>query len=178
MRRREHSHWQEHCRRPSRFPRWVTRLLGMGLGMTVVGAAALHGCTSRSIAACGVLPDADACPAGRGGTCDDETCSALYDCVAGEWVLTMECGAGGDGGDASSGQGAGGQGGCNGVDIDRTGASSGSCSPPLQEPDCPAAVAELCRPCETLCVDFFLCQDDGWQAVAFCDAEGNVIVQP
>jgi hypothetical protein len=145
-----------------------------------VATVLAHGCSSRGIELCGALPDADACPVGRGGTCDDETCSSLYNCLDGRWVLVETCDQQvGGGGSTSSSVGGGGGGGaaCNGVEVDRTGESQG-CSPPLQEPDCPAAAAELCRPCETVCIDFFLCRDSGWEAVAHCDEGGNVVVDP
>lgn len=148
-------------------------------GGLLTTAVLTHGCSSRDIVPCGLIPD-DGCPTGRGGTCDDETCAALYDCLDGTWVLETTCeqsvGGGGAGG-ASMGPGAGGQGACNGVELDHTGELE-ACSPPLQNPDCPAAAAELCRPCETGCVDFFMCRQDGWNAVAFCDEDGNVVVEP
>lgn len=158
--------------------RWVLVVGVCAVGTTL---AAVEGCSSSRIETCGVLPDITGCPVGRGGTCEDPSCSSLYDCVQGSWVLAEACepthGAGGAGGSGSASTG--GEGGvmCNGVTIDRTGEAVG-CSPPLQEPDCPAGAAELCRPCSTVCVDFFLCTEDGWEAVAFCDGEGNVIVQP
>jgi hypothetical protein len=145
-------------------------------GMALVFA---HGCSSRDIQRCGVLPDQEGCPVGRGGTCEDQTCAALYNCLDGSWVLAETCDQTAGGGGTPSG-GAGGVGGqaCNGIEVDRTGEFLGSCSPSLQEPDCPAGAAELCRPCQTSCVDFFLCREDGWAAIAFCDDEGHVVVEP
>ncbi len=141
--------------------------------------AVAWGCSSGNrIERCGLIP-ADGCPVGRGGTCKDETCPALYDCVDGSWTLVEVCEPIGGGGAASSSVGGGGSGGvmCNGVTIDRTGESQG-CEPPLQSPDCPAAAAELCRPCDTGCVDFYLCKRDGWHGVAFCDEDGHVVIEP
>src|SRR5258708_5344640 len=66
------------------------------------------------VASCGDLPEPllcgeippGGCPSGRGGTCDDLTCAALYDCVDGAWTPTKTCPIpdggrpdGGDGGD-------------------------------------------------------------------------------
>ena len=148
------------------------------LSFVAVLAVVACGCSNGRIKTCGLIPG-QGCPIGRGGTCEDETCDALYACVDGAWVKEKTCdqtstGGGGSGGSAMGG---GGQGGCNGVTIDRTGQAEG-CSPPLQEPDCPAAAAELCRPCQTVCVDFFLCKQEGWVSVAFCDEEGNVVLEP
>ncbi len=143
----------------------------------IVAVMLVQACKSKRIETCGVLPDPTACPVERGGTCEDETCSALYGCFDTEWVLQESCEQMGTGGSPVGAGGSGGEGACNGVEIDRTGQST-NCSPPLQEPDCPAAAAELCRPCETVCVDFFLCRADGWVSVAFCDEDGNVFVEP
>lgn len=144
----------------------------------LASAVLTHGCSSRDIIRCGLIPD-DGCPVGRGGTCKDETCAALYNCVDGAWVLESTCEqtGGGGGGGSTTGPGAGGQGACNGIELDHTGEVE-NCSPPLQNPDCPASAAELCRPCDTGCLDFFMCRQDGWGAVAFCDEDGNVIVDP
>jgi hypothetical protein len=56
---------------------------------------------------------------------------------------------------------------------------SDTCDPPLQSPDCAGAVAEsLClhEVCETGCVDFFLCKDEVWVDVAYCDEDGALVV--
>ena len=147
-------------------------------GCTVLFTVLLFGaCSRNSIKPCGVLPDPEACPIGRGGTCLDAECAALYNCLDGAWVLDEVCEQSSVGGAGGGGEGAGGEGGCNGVVVDRTGEAN-ACSPPLQDPDCPAGAAELCRPCETGCLDFFLCRDEGWVSVAFCDEGGNVVVEP
>lgn len=145
---------------------------------TALGAvlSSVSGCGSNRIQRCGVLPDPEACPIERGGTCEDPACTALYGCYDGEWRLEETCSQAGSGGAGAQGASPA-AGGCNGVQIDRTGEAVG-CSPPLQEPDCPAAAAELCRPCETVCVDFYLCRAEGWEAVAFCDENRNVVVEP
>lgn len=146
----------------------------------------LAGC-SDSIAPklCDEIP-AGGCPTGRGGTCDDPLCEALYDCLDGAWVLAETCNgnAAGSGGAAPSttgsgaggacppGSGAGGNGGgCTPVTIDHTG-EQGGCAPDLQFPDCPAAAAEQCSEtaCLTGCDAFYLCMQGGWTMVAYCDA--------
>ena len=132
---------------------------------------------------CEEIPEGG-CPTGRGGTCDDPLCNALYDCVNGVWKQTKVCeqgsggsGGGAGGGGAASGSGGGldctpggGAGGCTPVLLDHSG-EVGGCSPGLQSPDCPAAAAEGCAEtaCLTGCTDFFVCKADGWAAVAYCD---------
>lgn len=132
-------------------------------------------CDGAQVRPCGQIPGAG-CPIGRGGTCEDVTCDALYDCVEGEWSLVAQC----DNpvtASASTGAGAaGGQGGCAPAIIDHTTEVRG-CTPDLQEPDCPAVAAETCpSPCLTGCVDFFLCEARGWELVAYCDRSGSIVV--
>ena len=165
----------------------------MGLVVSLaLGGAGCSSCAGSSVQRCGVIP-ALGCPIGRGGTCEDPTCSGVYDCVAGDWVLVEDCregaggaggtggmgGAGGAGGAASGGGGAGGAaGGCAVAMLDHTGEGT-TCEPPLQSPDCAGAVAEsLClhEVCETGCIDFFLCKDEAWVDVAYCDEDGALVV--
>lgn len=148
-------------------------------------AACSSGLSSRS---CGEIPG-DGCPVERGGTCDDPSCDALYSCDDGQWVLVKTCppdgtggaGASGSGGSAAGGSAGGGWGGgggsdCTPADIDHTGEASG-CDPDLVEvPDCPVEAAESCHPCLTGCVDFFLCKAGGWELVAYCTEDGQVVV--
>ena len=150
----------------------------------VVGA-----CTTSAAPACHDIPPGG-CPADRGGTCDDPVCSAIYTCGDGEWQWVNNCpgggvgganaGGGGLGGAANVGGGGvggeGGEGGCHGVVIDKRGQTSG-CSPGLMPPDCGVAVAEGCAPCLGDCSDFFLCTADGWVTVAFCDQDGQLVVE-
>ena len=130
------------------------------------------------------------CPVGRGGTCDDASCKALYECVDATWKKSTTCapfggggsggvggsgGGGGVGGAGAGGAGAGGAGaggaggatstggagGCTPSALDHTGETTG-CTPDLQSPDCPAAAAEPCAEtaCQTGCVDFYVCRED------------------
>lgn len=140
---------------------------------------------------CDEIPEGG-CPTGRGGTCDDPLCQALYDCIDGAWQKTEACsgaasgggttsttGSGGDsggGGGCTQGGGAGGSG-CTPVMIDHSGEQAG-CMPDLQPPDCPAAAAEQCAEsaCLTGCDGFFLCTKDGWAEVAYCDAESCELI--
>ncbi len=121
---------------------------------------------------CGQIPE-DGCPIGRGGTCDDLTCAALYDCVDGAWRLVEPCPGGGqdnlDGGTNPDG--------CAKPVIDHTGEKTG-CTPDLQNPDCPAVAAEQCYEtvCLTDCIDFFLCTEAGWDLVAYCNEEGAIVL--
>jgi hypothetical protein len=128
---------------------------------------------------CGRIPG-DGCPLGRGGTCDDKLCGALYDCVDGAWTLVDVC----DRSDAGAGAGghvedAGPDAPCEPVMLDHTAEVSG-CAPDLQDPDCPAVAAETCAQtaCFTGCTDFFLCTAPGWTLVAHCDDQGNLILDP
>jgi hypothetical protein len=135
------------------------------------------GCDSPAVQVCGEIPT-DGCPVGRGGTCDDPYCAALYDCVGGDWELAEACSnpttsAASSG--TGSGAGGGGEGGCTPLLIDHTDEVEG-CTPDLQEPDCPAVAAETCpNPCLTGCVDFFLCEAQGWSLVAFCTEDLELV---
>jgi hypothetical protein len=141
-----------------------------------LASVALIACSSGSgVQPCGLIPEGG-CPLGRGGTCADRECDALYDCLEGKWTLAEVCSMASGGGGAGGAGGSMGVGGCNGVIIDRTGEAEG-CTPDLLEPDCPADAAESCRPCISGCVDFFLGTRQGWQTVAFCDARGEVVLE-
>lgn len=127
---------------------------------------------------CGTIPEGG-CPAGRGGSCDDVLCEALYDCVDGAWTRTVDCARAdaGTGADAGSDGGALEGGPCTEVVIDVSGKATG-CAPDLQEPDCPVEAAMGCAEsvCLTGCADFFLCTKAGWEAVAYCDDQTSEIV--
>jgi hypothetical protein len=128
---------------------------------------------------CGEIP-AGGCPIGRGGTCADQACSALYDCVDGAWKETQACtvlDGGSDVSDAETPDAA--ADGCTQVVIDHTGETTG-CKPDLQNPDCPAVAAEQCAEtaCLTDCIDFYLCRQDGWILVAYCNEKGQVVLTP
>lgn len=147
----------------------------------------LSGCHGTELVLCDQIPEGG-CPLDRGGTCEDAACEALYGCYDGVWKRVEVCdgniGAGGAGGAGGMGAAAGGAGGagraeCTPIRFDHTGDTTG-CIPSLQSPDCPAAVAESCpeKACSTGCLDFFLCKADGWQAVAYCDEDGNFFEAP
>ncbi|WP_437726534.1 hypothetical protein [Sorangium sp. So ce861] len=135
-------------------------------------------------ALCGEIPQGG-CPIGRGGSCDDAACRALHDCLDGAWTEVARCDrpgepaldAGADSGDAGAGGGE--DGGCEAVALDHGGEAQG-CTPALQLPDCPAEAAETCADaaCRTGCIDFFLCTEEGWRGVAYCDDQGRVVVIP
>lgn len=148
----------------------VRRSLVLALGLLVLRGLLACG-SPAAVEPCGEIPEAG-CPIGRGGSCEDVACGALYDCVEGEWTEVEDCS--GEGTVASSGASGTGAGGCEPVVIDRTGERDG-CTPDQQEPDCPAAAAEVCPdPCSTGCVDFFLCVEEGWIDVATCDESGQL----
>lgn len=133
------------------------------------------------------------CPTGRGGTCDDPSCDALYDCVDAKWKKITTCPAHAGGGGAGGATGAGGAGGqtmtggtggdCTPPGFDPTGETTG-CTPDLQVPDCPVSAAEPCAEtaCVTGCSDFYLCQESagskGWVAVGYCDDNGHLVITP
>ncbi|HZF49462.1 MAG TPA: hypothetical protein VE093_12475 [Polyangiaceae bacterium] len=161
--------------------RWKLVRLVVALAAFWLGGLA-SGCGSGSeLKLCGQIP-ADGCPIGRGGTCEDATCAALYDCIEGAWTPVETCsgfgGAGGGGGAGGIG-GVGGAGGCTPVMFDRSEETTG-CEPDLQNPDCPAVAAETCAEmaCFTDCLEFFLCTKDGWRDVAYCDPDGVLVVLP
>jgi len=124
---------------------------------------------------------AGGCPLDRGGTCADPTCNALYSCTAGVWSFLQACdqpdagaggGAGGGPGDAGASDGP-----CTMVSIDTTGEMQ-DCMPDLALPDCGVAAALGCvqQACSTGCTDFWLCSMAGWVPVAYCTADGQLIV--
>lgn len=144
----------------------------------LLGAPALASCTEPLPVCDETIPDGG-CPLGRGGSCDDVLCSALYDCVAGDWTLAETCPeqGGSAAGGADAGGGDGGQGGCQVPVIDHTGETNG-CEPDLQSPDCPVEAAEVCAdPCLNDCIDFYLCKERGWTALAYCDDLGELVIQ-
>ncbi|WP_437637959.1 hypothetical protein [Sorangium sp. So ce854] len=148
------------------------------MACAALAALALAGCDPVSEPQlCGEIPEGG-CPIGRGGTCDDDACRALHDCRDGAWTMVARCDRHGEPApDAGAGGGPGGD--CEIVTLDRSGEASG-CAPALQEPDCPAEAAETCAEaaCRTGCIDFFLCTEEGWRAVAYCDEQGRVTAAP
>jgi hypothetical protein len=95
--------------------------------------------------------------------------------------MTERC----SGGAAASSSGAGGgvadagPDACRPIMLDHTGETHG-CTPDLALPDCPAVAAEDCpeAACLTGCIDFFLCTERGWKALAYCNDRGEVVVTP
>ena len=148
------------------------------LAVALWAALGIAACGSLGddIKLCGQIPEGG-CPLGRGGTCEDTACAALYDCVNGHWTQEVTCapGVGGGGGGGTGGAGGApvvgtGAGGCTPVTFDHS-AEVGGCTPELQSPECPAVAAEGCAEtvCLTECLDFFLCEKEGWAWVAYCD---------
>lgn len=152
----------------------VRRALLSLIVAAALGAAAFVGCgDDAGILLCGEIP-AQGCPAGRGGSCTDEACAALYDCVEGDWTVVTRCGP-----DAGSEQGVEVEAGCEQAELD-AGVEATGCTPGLQLPDCPVAAARTCAEsaCLTGCLDFYACSADGWRLMAYCDEEGRVVVEP
>ena len=145
---------------------------------SVVLGAAVAGCpTLPTPVPCETIPEGG-CPAGRGGSCDDVVCAALYDCVDGQWTQTEACDARDAGADPDGGDGGLGEAGpCTPVNIDTSGKAT-NCTPDLQEPDCPVEAATGCAEtvCLTGCSDFFLCKKSGWIDVAYCTDDGELVI--
>lgn len=129
---------------------------------------------------CGTIPEGG-CPLGRGGTCADTYCSALYDCVDGAWVSAKVCSTSDagvpDGGLPDGGSTDGGA--CTPIGVDLSGEQI-DCTPDLELPDCVIEAAFPCveTACTTGCVDFYLCTSAGWTAVAYCDEQHGFIAGP
>jgi hypothetical protein len=144
-----------------------------GAFVALIGAA----CGGSSIQLCGQIPE-DGCPLGHGGTCDDALCAGLYDCIDGTWKEVEVCHQGQGGGASTTGaSGTSSSTGCQPVMLDHS-MEMLDCMPDLENPDCPAAAAEVCGPCLTGCTDFFMCEPAGWKDVAFCDEMGELILVP
>ncbi|MBI4957014.1 MAG: hypothetical protein HY908_33675 [Myxococcales bacterium] len=139
-----------------------------------VGAALVAvACSTGKVELCGQIPGRG-CPIGRGGSCDDQSCSGLYDCTEGSWRLVTACPANGASQDEVRERPI-----CaDAPDWLGAIAEAGRCTPDLQHPDCPLAAARSCDPCVTGCIDFFACTSDAWTAVAFCDGEGKLHPAP
>jgi hypothetical protein len=151
------------------------RALVIGAAMSLIPAL-FYACGTPDLKFCGEIPSGG-CPIGRGGTCDDDLCAALYDCVEGKWTRSVTCSGHGDAGSPDGGDAGGDGGPCTLVTFDHSGETT-DCMPDLQEPDCPASVAEGCveRACTTGCADFFLCLAGSWQDVAYCDESSSLVV--
>ena len=117
--------------------------------------------------ACGSTADLKLCgqirgklPIGRGGTCEDETCAGLYDCVEGKSVpgRALLQRAGGAGGSAVVEAARGPAALYAGAARSPGGADRGNCKPDLQDPDCPQRPPPRPAPRPFAvpgCVDFF-----------------------
>jgi hypothetical protein len=146
---------------------------------TLSGAMVAFSLVLALFGACGSYPDVvpcgqippNGCPLRGGGTCSDVTCGAIYGCIDGTWTYVETC-SNTIPEDAGTGPDA-----CTVATIDHTGETEG-CKPDLQNPDCPVEAAEQCASsvCQSECSDFFLCTKDGWQVVAYCDQEGQLVV--
>lgn len=152
-----------------------TRRLALVFGLAWGLGLAAASCVREPLALCGVIPEGG-CPIGRGGTCDDPSCTGVYNCIEGQWTLEFACDGGGGG---SGGSGASSShvstGACVTAVLDHSGEVAG-CKPDLVDPDCPIAAAELCNPCSTGCIDFFKCTSAGWTDLAYCTEEGELVI--
>lgn len=150
-----------------------SRLLG---AIPVVAVFALGlSCQSSSLELCGQIPEGG-CPIGRGGTCDDAVCAALYDCASGAWTQVEQCPLTEANTPKPEPTTVPAGFACEKVAFDHS-REVGGCEPDLLEPDCPAVAAELCehQVCSTGCADFFMCEPEGWVDVGHCTPEGAFI---
>lgn len=150
--------------------------MGVSRGLGLLFLASALACDPPAVQTCGEIPS-DGCPIGRGGTCDDPYCGALYDCVDGAWTEVESCPGNLVGGSGGSPSGEGGS--CTSEIFDHSLEVEG-CTPDLQEPDCPPEAAEVCggSACLTGCIDFYMCVDRGWALIGFCTEDGDLeIVQ-
>jgi hypothetical protein len=144
----------------------------------------------------------DGCPIDRGGSCEDPTCHAIYNCNDGKWSLAQICPDGGTGGDVGIGSGTGTGGGdagpigeclnpttapdggpCPMANFDLTGnLGPDQCTPDLQLScgDCPYEVATgTCTDCICVsgCLTFYVCANRamgmGWYEVGYCTDDGQ-----
>ena len=136
------------------------------------------GCDERIHTTCGELPEANACPQSRGGTCDDTSCSALYRCDSnGKWTKVKTCDQNiSDGGVKDSGSETSNN--CtprNDVGADEPGESCAN----LQAPDCDLFVAAICpeSACTSGCDSFLRCENGSWSDsyIAYCNENGELI---
>lgn len=145
-------------------------LVGFGVVLVVDGCR-----DTQIIEPCGQLPDDTACPASRGGTCLDRSCTALYACEDRTWVFVADCVGNVDAGtDAPADVIAETPVACDaGVAL-----PAASCEP-LQLPDCDVALADACPAtiCKEGCTGFLRCTPQGWTAayVAYCDEDGALV---
>lgn len=127
---------------------------------------------------CGVIPPGG-CPEGRGGSCTDVSCEIIYACVSGRWVSAQVC-AHPDAGSSAGGGGGGPPGDagpCTPVKV-TVQPQGTSCTPDLQQPDCPIEAAGACEQtaCLSGCIDFYVCgANHGWTVAAYCDDNGTFI---
>jgi hypothetical protein len=148
--------------------------------LAALAVAVAPGCpTLPDVVSCGQIPPGG-CPVGRGGSCLDDTCDALYACVNAVWVADQVCGH------ADAGAGGGGVGGAGGG-LPDAGACTPvvvpaneyqSCTPDLQAPDCPIEAAGACQEtaCLSGCLDFYSCPKSlTWTSVAYCDDDGQFV---
>jgi hypothetical protein len=160
----------------------LRRLRAPLFALGILGLSLSAGCPELPVPMpCGQIP-AGGCPLGRGGTCDDPTCDGLYDCVDGSWTRAVPCspdGGAGTGGGGGAEPGDAGPDACTPVNVNTHGQTS-DCGG-LENPDCPIEAAGSCEEtaCLTGCLDFFVCEQGSWIAVAYCDeVTGQFMVMP
>lgn len=139
--------------------------------------ATLSGCEDmpRGVEQCGVIPDGG-CPKGRGGSCEDPTCQAIYRCENDVWQWVEDCPskAASDGGiesDASDAEPLS----CGDAQLSIE--SGTGCRPSLIVPECPIDAIKGCPAlaCTMGCDDFYQCTTDGWEHAAYCDPEEGLV---
>lgn len=139
----------------------------------------LAACTGGAPGAPCVDIPAGGCPTQRGAdVCQDVTCSAVYDCNDGHWVLQQTCPPHGDSG-AADGSGVGHDAATADAAVDAPpGAFGGPGCVDLQPPDCSLGSALACGGASDCCgcQDLFVCADGGWTPWGQC-VDGGAVEQ-
>jgi hypothetical protein len=142
----------------------VRAAVAIGLGSV---AAACQG--FGEVPHCGQIPSGG-CPSSSGGSCDDRTCAAIYQCTDTGWTLQEHC-APTDGGGATDVSDGGGEGDTLCSQVNPEPGSSDCDSSELQDTDCSVQLAYGCgaSACLTGCTDFFVCRSGLWLLAGYCD---------
>jgi hypothetical protein len=146
-------------------------LLGAAAGAACEGLPALPSCEG--------LP-AGGCPVEGGGSCNDTSCTAIYECNADSvWQHVKTCPPRPDAGGAGGGSPDAGP--CTPAVVEVDAGPLGQGCPDLEAPDCPID-AVSCQ--ETACVTsgcdtFYVCSETGvWVVAANCDDSGDYVPVP
>lgn len=155
----------------------IRRSCALALASLVAGLMATPACGDTATEhACTNIP-AGGCPLGRGVSCQDPSCEAVYACRAGNaWELAHACPAHEAGAPRDAAVEA-----RPVVDaaIDAPpGANGGPGCGPLQPPDCALGFALVCPSGCCDCEDLFVCQNGAWVAWGTCSLDAGIRERP